>query len=145
MKTAHLKRRAKEVNLYFEDGLGIWLHEVQAVLGPRDRWPKVRCVHDDDACAQMHERFDYCMVCGGSGRWDNKLTVHHLVGGPMKCDSLANLIVLCADCHEMHQSQRDSLKLLLRAKFTHDRLNLSYVRTCHLLGRYLPFDSLADE
>jgi hypothetical protein len=143
MTTAHLQRRAKEAKTFFEDGFGVWLHEVNDTNYPRASWPKVRCVHDDGASWRLRDSFiencfGDCWVCNGF----HMLECHHVVGGGMKCDSLTNLVFLCHACHEKHQSQRDDLKIVLAAKWKHDRLNLSWLRICYLLGRFLDFDSL---
>lgn len=142
MTTAHLKRRAKEAKSFFEDGCGVWLHEVNDVNYPRKLWPKVRCVHDDGAVQIYSCQFDACMVCEFGGAFENRLECHHIVSGPMKCDSFANLSMLCRKCHEKYQSQRNALQIVLLAKWKHDRLNLSWLRICYLLGRFLDFDTL---
>jgi 5-methylcytosine-specific restriction endonuclease McrA len=82
-----------------------------------------------------------CMLCGFNHTRD--CDIHHIVGGSRgRCDSWANLTLLCRKCHDSIQSAPHETPSVLRAKVYHDKPCTSWVRLTLLRGSWWPFDSL---
>ena len=126
--------------IYFSE-IGLWLR------GRCADWKQlgtVRQVDDVEVASFYHRIHDAtCWMCGKKRR----LEVHHLVP---RSDEPTNLVMLCGhtyddSCHRKVQDAPQWLPAVLRAKCTHDRMNLSWLRLTILRGKGWGFDSLDEE
>ena len=136
--------RAANAVKFHADCHGIYFHEAHLWLPNKVRdWPQVRIVRDSKDYPILDEfrtRSGFWLPCWLCDKPDLPNQIHHIVGGAHRSDEFTNLTLLCSACHRQVQSQPKELPRVLLAKWTHDRMNTSWVRLMALYGRKFDFD-----
>lgn len=149
--TKRLRRRSpgrdvkiQKADEFFQDCKGVWFHEVEGLMGPVARWPRVRIVERRETIIVFKRRFCVCFWCGRQGGWDDpegapfRLDPHHIVAGSRgRSDELCNLMPLCRKCHELIQSDASLFGRVLWLKWSLDRETVDWCRLALLRGRAL--------